>query len=195
MDPSTDRLRRRIQTALEQRDRRTIERHDLVPAAVLLPLLGRPQGVQVLFAKRSEEVPHHKGQISFPGGVVSTADPSRLHTVLREAREEIGLSSETVEILGSLDDTEATTQFVVTPFVGLIGSPAQYVPDGKEIERIIEIPLQTLRDPAIFKVEEWELNGRRRLIYVYHYEGEVIWGVTARILKQFLDLVFGEPDE
>jgi 8-oxo-dGTP pyrophosphatase MutT (NUDIX family) len=185
-------LRRRIEAALADRPRRVVEQEGLIPAAVLLLLTNRG-GPHVVFAKRTERVAHHKGQFSFPGGVVETWDGSRLETALREAKEEIGLPASAVEILGMLDDTETrATQFVITPFVGLIRDPVSYTPDGKEIERVLEVPLEALLDPANFRVEMWERNGEVQPVYFYEHGGETIWGATARILKQFLDLVFPE---
>ena len=183
-------LKKRIEAALSDRPRRVVEREGLIPAAVLLLLTNRG-GARVVFAKRTERVAHHKGQFSFPGGIVETWDGSRLETALREAKEEIGLPASAVEVLGTLDDTETrATQFVITPFVGLIRDPVSYTPDGKEIERVLEVPLEALLELANFRVEMWERNGEVQPVYFYEYEGETIWGATARILKQFLDLVF-----
>jgi 8-oxo-dGTP pyrophosphatase MutT (NUDIX family) len=185
-------VRKRTEAALADRPRRVVEQGGLIPAAVLLLLTNR-RGPHVVFAKRTEDVTHHKGQFSFPGGIVETWDGSRLETALREAKEEIGLPSSAVEILGMLDDTETrATQFVITPFVGLIRDPVSYTPDGKEIERVLEVPLEALLDPANFRVEMWERNGEVQPVYFYEHGGETIWGATARILKQFLDLVFPE---
>lgn len=185
-------LRKKIEAVLAERPRRVVEPEGLIPAAVLLLLTNRG-GPHVVFAKRTEDVAHHKGQFSFPGGIVETWDGSRLETALREAQEEIGLPPSAVEILGTLDDTETrATPFVITPFVGLIREPVHYIPDGKEIERVLEVPLAALLDPANFRVEMWERNGEVHPVYFYEYDGETIWGATARILKQFLDLVFPE---
>lgn len=186
-------LRKRIEAALAGRTRRVVEREGLVPAAVLLLLTDRPGGPHVLFAKRTEQVARHKGQISFPGGIVETWDGSRLETALREAKEEIGLPPEAVEVVGTLDDTETrATQFIITPFVGLIRQPVSYTPDGKEIERVLEVPLDALLDPANFRVEMWERDDHTRPVLFFDYRGETIWGATARILRQFLDVVFPE---
>lgn len=183
-------LRKRVEAALADRPRAVVERDGLIPAAVLLLLTDRG-GPHVLFTKRSERVAHHKGQISFPGGIVETWDGSRLETALREAREEIALPPEAVEILGTLDDTETrATPFVITPFVGLIREAVPYRPDGREIERVLEVPLAALLDPANFRVEMWERGGETQPVYFYQYRDVTIWGATARILKQFLDLVF-----
>jgi len=186
-------LRKRIETALANRPRRVVEGEGLVPAAVLLLLIDRA-GPHVLFTKRTERVSHHKGQFSFPGGVVEAWDGSRLEAALREAQEEIGLPPEAVEIIGTLDDAETrATSFVITPFVGLIREPVRYVPDGREIERVLEVPLAALVDPANFREELSERDGRRQPVYFYQYGGETIWGATARILKQFLDAVKETP--
>ena len=185
-------VRKKVEAALADRRRRVVDSESLIPAAVLLLLTNR-RGPHVVFAKRTEDVTHHKGQFSFPGGIVETWDGSRLETALREAQEEIGLPPSAVEILGTLDDTETrATQFVITPFVGLIREPVHYIPDGKEIERVLEVPLAALLDPAIFRVEMWERDGEIHPVYFYEYNGETIWGATGRILKQFLDLVFPE---
>jgi 8-oxo-dGTP pyrophosphatase MutT (NUDIX family) len=188
-------LRRRIEAALAERPRKVVEPEGLVPAAVLL-LLTNPADPHILFAKRTEKVSHHKGQISFPGGIVETWDGSRLETALREAREEIGLPPEAVEVLGTLDDTETqSTRFVITPFVGLIRGPVRYAPDGKEIERVLEVPLAAVLDPANFRVEMWERDNKTRPVYFFEFNGETVWGATARILKQFVDVVFPEKEE
>ena len=185
-------LRKRVEAALADRRRRVVDSESLIPSAVLLLLTNRTEP-HVLFAKRTERVAHHKGQYSFPGGIVETWDGSRLETALREAQEEIGLPPDAVEILGTLDDTETrATQFVITPFVGLIRGPVSYTPDGKEIERVLEVPLAALLDPSNFRVEMWERDDHTSPVYFYDYGGETIWGATARILKQFLDLVFPE---
>lgn len=189
LDP--ERVRARIQEVLGDRVRRAVDPGDLVPAAVLIPLVVRGGELFVVFAKRTEAVAHHKGQFSFPGGIVETFDGSRPETALREAREEIGLDPGAVEILGELDDTETrATPFVITPVVGMIREPGPYRVDGREIERVIEVPLGALLDPTRFREELWERAGVLQPIYFYEYEGDVIWGATARILKQFLDLLF-----
>lgn len=186
-------LRKKIEAALADRPRKVVEREGLVPAAVLLLLRNRG-GPRVIFAKRTERVAHHRGQIAFPGGIVETWDGSRLEAALREAEEEIGLPASAVEILGMLDDTETrATRFVITPFVGVIRKPVRYRPDGKEIERVLEVPLAALLDPANFRVEMTERDGHTQPLYFYDYGGETIWGATARILKQFLDVLKEAP--
>ena len=187
-------LRKRLDAALAARPRVALDRSDLVSSAVLLPITDH-QGPHVLFTKKSDAVPHHKGQFSFPGGVVEQRDGSRVETALREAWEEIRLPASAVEVLGLLDDTATrATPFIITPVVGIVREPVEFQPDGREIERVIEIPLDTLRDPSIFRAETWERNGEAHEVYFYQVsEGDVVWGATARILKQFLEIVDGGP--
>jgi 8-oxo-dGTP pyrophosphatase MutT (NUDIX family) len=187
-------LRRRLDRALSRRPRRALDRSDLISAAVLLPITERDGRPHVLFTKKSASVPHHKGQFSFPGGIVEQRDGSRVETALREAWEEIRLPSEAVEVLGLLDDTETrATPFIITPVVGMVTDPVEFVPDGREIERVIEVPLDTLVDPAIFHAETWTRDGAPHDVYFYQVSGEdVVWGATARIVKQFLEVLAGE---
>ena len=192
-------LRRRLDAALTRRPRRTADRSDLISAAVLVPVTAGPGGAtgpHILFSKKSAAVPHHKGQFAFPGGIVEQRDGSRVETALREAWEEIRLPADAVEVLGMLDDTETrATQFVITPVVGIVTRPVVFQPDGREIERVIEVPLETLRDPAIFRTELWEVGGVGHDVHFYDVSVEdIIWGATARILKQFLDIVDGREE-
>ena len=177
---------------LAARTRRVVEAGTLVPAAVLLPIVDRGEPYLV-FAKRTERVGHHKGQISFPGGIMAHTDASLLETALRECEEEIGLPRAVVEPLGVLDDTETVaTQFVITPFVGRVREPVAWQPDGEEIEKVIEVPWSALNAAGTFRVEMWARDGVQRPVYFFEYQGETIWGATARILKQYLDLI-AEP--
>jgi len=179
---------------LAARQRRVVPPGPLVRAAVLVPLIDRG-GPQVVFAKRTERVGTHKGQISFPGGTLEPADPSLLDAALRESEEEVGLPPRAVEPLGALDDTETSTRFVITPWVGVVREPVVWRPDGQEIEKIIEVPFAALVDPANVRVEQWDRGGMLREMYFYDYGGETIWGATARIVKDYLDLLMGAPWE
>jgi 8-oxo-dGTP pyrophosphatase MutT (NUDIX family) len=188
-------LRRCLDAALSRRPRVTLDRSDLVSAAVLVPITDH-DGPHVVFTKKTSGVPHHKGQFSFPGGVVETRDGSRVETALREAWEEIRLPAQAVEVLGLLDDTPTrATSFVITPVVGIVWDPVEFEPDGREIERVIEVPLDTLRDPAIFRSEVWERDGESHPVLFYQVSAsDVVWGATARILSQFLALLDEEPE-
>ncbi len=188
-------LRRRLDAALSRHPRVALDRSDLISAAVLLPITDHG-GPHVLFTKKSDAVPHHKGQFSFPGGICEERDASRVETALREAWEEVGIPADAVEVLGLLDDTATrATPFVITPVVGIIRGAPAFKPDGREIERVIEVPLDLLRDPTIFRTEIWERGGKPHPVHFYQVSVEdVVWGATARILKQFLELV-DQPED
>jgi len=184
-------------TQLAELTRRRLAAHDrriapdgpLVKAAVLIPIVDRGEPT-IAFTKRTERVGQHKGQMSFPGGVVDPTDASLLEAALRECEEEVGLPRASVEPLGALDDTETVaTQFVITPFVGLVREAVAWQPDGEEIEKVIEVPFAALIEEGSFRVETWNRNGVERPVYFFDYEGETIWGATARILVHYLDLV------
>ena len=174
---------------LQGRRRRVVPPGPLVRAAVLVPIVDRGEACLV-FAQRTDRVGHHAGQISFPGGRIDPEDADDLAAALREAHEEVGLEPARVEPLGLLDDTETVaTQFVITPFVGVVRGPVVWQPDGEEIEKVIEVPVSALLERGCFRVERWERDGVARDVYFYDYRGDTIWGATARILKQYLDLV------
>jgi 8-oxo-dGTP pyrophosphatase MutT (NUDIX family) len=178
-------------TRLAGRQRRVVIGGPLVKAAVLVPLVDRGEPFLV-FAKRTDRVGTHRGQISFPGGRVDPSDAGFLEAALRESEEEIGLPRAAVEPLGTLDDTETVaTQFIITPFVGVVRAPVAWQPDGHEIEKVIEVPLAALRDLANLRVEHRERGGVLHEILFWDYQGETIWGATARILKQYLDVLEG----
>jgi 8-oxo-dGTP pyrophosphatase MutT (NUDIX family) len=192
VDLDVEAVRRRVRGALEGRHRQVAEPDDRLPAAVLLLIVYHGDEPHLVFTKKTDTVPHHKGQFAFPGGLVATRDASRVETALREAREEVGLDPAGVEVLGLLDDVPtATSGFVITPVIGLCPVAPTLRADGREIERILEIPLRRLLDPAAYRVEEWERDGRRRPVVFVRHGDDVIWGATARILKEFLSVAFG----
>ncbi len=159
-------------------------------AAVLLPLYETPTGPRLVLTVRTTSVPTHKGQISFPGGGFKERDGDLQATALREAEEEIGLSPASVAVLGRLDDMETvSSRHVVRPFVGLVPDPYLYRLDPYEIERLIHLPIHALLQGAPFREEVLERVGRPVPVLFCEYEGQTIWGLTARILKQFIELV------
>ncbi len=162
---------------------------DLREAAVLIPLFSRRGIPHVLFTKRTESLRNHAGQISFPGGAREESDPTPLHAALRETHEELGIPPEAVEVVGLLDETPTVTQFRVLPFVGVIPSDFAYVANPAEIEEIIEVPISHLLKPEIQRMQKQEILGREREIYFYDYGKHVIWGATARMLRNLLQVL------
>jgi 8-oxo-dGTP pyrophosphatase MutT (NUDIX family) len=164
----------------------------MVCAAVLVPLLLKGQDWHVLVTQRSEIVAHHKGQMSFPGGACEPNDADRLATALRETFEEIGVPPQEVEVLGALDDFPTVTSFIVTPIVGVIPHPFTYRLNKSEVSAVVEIPLSFFRDPAHLRVEKREYQRHLHDVLFWEYGPYTIWGATAKILKDLLDIVFGD---
>jgi 8-oxo-dGTP pyrophosphatase MutT (NUDIX family) len=159
-------------------------------AGVLVPLLIENYDCRVLFTKRTHRVEEHKGQISFPGGSVDDEDSSFQDTALREANEEIGLLKEDVDILGRLDDTlTVASNFVVHPFVGSVPYPYDFTINHGEVERLIEVPLCAF-DPAgsDARRDVVEIEGMTYWGCAYEYEGDVIWGATARMMENLMEI-------
>lgn len=180
-------MKQRLKQILSQRPKRHILDPRRISAAVLVPIYCKQGQYHILFIKRTEWVEKHKGQISFPGGTHEEKDATMLDTALRESSEEIGLIGKDVEILGELDDeVSVSTNYVISPFLALIPWPYQFKVDGRETEEIIEAPISALLDKAHSSQEI--RNGKTITSYSYDYQGEVIWGATARILNKFLKI-------
>ncbi|HEY6006944.1 MAG TPA: CoA pyrophosphatase [Geobacteraceae bacterium] len=182
-------LKERIRTALAAH-RRVPMPPGPVPAAVLLPLFERQGDYHLLFTKRTEHLNHHRGEISFPGGVRQPEDGDLLQTALRETWEEVGIAPAAVTVLGVLDDFYSIHDYIVTPYVGIFPGDLSLTINAAEIERLIEVPLAHLLRPDIFRTEDWSWRGRTHPVHFYTYGRDEIWGLTAAILKQFLDIVF-----
>jgi 8-oxo-dGTP pyrophosphatase MutT (NUDIX family) len=158
-------------------------------AAVLAPFYLNPDGLSLIFTKRTEHLDQHSGQISFPGGRRDPEDANRLGTALRETHEEIGVRPEDVEVWGRLNQEATITKFSVSPFVGAIPYPYDFKLNHHEVERLIIVPLDHLLDPANFQVEDFPWEGRIYKTYRYPYQGDVIWGATARMVYNLLTLL------
>jgi 8-oxo-dGTP pyrophosphatase MutT (NUDIX family) len=187
MDLDVAELRRRLArpaaaASIDGDDRAERELGAVTAAAVLVPIIGRPDGLTVLFTRRTAQLKAHSGQISFPGGRAEPGDPSAEHTALREAEEEIGLPPARVEVLGQLAEYHTRTGFRVTPVIGLIQPPLEVLPDAREVDEVFEVPLAFLLDPANHRRESREIGGRMASYYVIEHQGRLIWGATAGML-------------
>lgn len=159
------------------------------PAAVLVPIVLRER-LTVMLTQRSQDMPSHPGQISFPGGKVEECDTSPLACALREAREEIGLPSANVEPLGYLDSYRTGTGFQISPVVAFVRPGFEAKVDPREVVEIFEVPLAFLMDTANHQKHSREWRGRQRSFYAMPYEGHYIWGATAGMLKNLHQRLF-----
>ena len=182
-------MKQQLRQALSSREKQIIIDNSRVAAAVLLPIYQKEGQYHILFTKRTDKVKEHKREISFPGGAYEEEDGTLLTTALREITEEIGLMAEDVEVVGELDDTASlVSNYIISPFVGFIPWPYQFIADKYEVEELIEVPIPALLDSDCVYQETEIIDDEEVTLYFYHYRGEVIWGATARILKQFLDI-------
>ncbi len=162
-------------------------------AAVLLLLFENGPAWHLVFTKRTDTLKHHKGQVSFPGGALDPSDGDLLGTALREGYEEVGVHPDHVTVLGRLDDLATfSTNFMISPFVGLIPYPYPFRPNPAEVASIFAVPLTILADPAVFRSYIRTREDHATLVdYEFHVGGHVIWGATARILHHFLQVIKG----
>ena len=176
----------KLRQVLANWNKKCITDSNLISSAVILPIFIKNGDYHVLFVKRTETVRDHKGQISFPGGHYEIQDRTLLNTALRECMEEIGVPQNNVDVLGELDECATLqTGYVISTFVGLIPYPFDFKIDRREISRTIEAPVSAL----LSEKDCSRACGNSRS--VFHYDGEIIWGATAIILSQFLEIWCG----
>ena len=178
----------KLSKTLQSRHRQSEPTEGRTIAAVLLPLFYQEDRWFLLFTLRSDQVEHHKRQISFPGG---KQDPGEdlMQTALREAEEEVGINPLSVRILGALDDIVTITNYRVTPFVGVVSFPWEAKMSLIEIDELLMIPFDELANPMNFGKKNVMLDGEGHDTYGYQWGKYVIWGATARILHQFLEVI------
>jgi 8-oxo-dGTP pyrophosphatase MutT (NUDIX family) len=159
-------------------------------ACVLLPLFVKDGHCWLLFMRRTDTVEYHKGEVSFPGGAVDEGDTSWEHTAKRETFEEVGVKQGDIEILGQLDDmTTMMSRFIVHPFVGVVPFPYDFILNRREVERLIQVPIQFFLDAPQPQPVSIEYEGEVFETPAYVYESTIIWGATERILENFLSII------
>jgi len=164
-------------------------REGFTPAAVLIPLVLRAGTVDLLLTRRTEDVETHKGQIAFPGGMVDGGDVNRQHTALRETEEELGIAPAHVEVLGMLENLLTPTGFIITPVVGIVGQLPVMKPNPREVAEVFTVPLPFFGNPENGRREWRSTPLGEREVWFYEYEGKVIWGATAAMIRNLCDVI------
>ena len=161
----------------------------LWPAAVLVLIYEHEGRPHIVFQKRTDKVDTHKGQISFPGGGSDPGDLDLTFTALRETHEEIGVHPDHVHVLGELDQIKTISNFIVTPYVGWLASyPYEWAFSHDEVSYLLEVPIDHLLDEANYVPDRRLINGREVVMPSWRFEEDLIWGATARMLQNFLDI-------
>lgn len=182
-----ERIQTRLREALSRRKKRVSRDSSRTPAAVLILIYPKEGEPHVLFTRRTEEVEHHKGEVSFPGGVQDPEDASPTETALRESQEEMGIAPEEVTLLGELDETPTGTGFLVHPVVSSIEEGYRWRPNPAEIAEVIEVPLEALMAPENRRMETRWIEGHPREFCSFACKGHLIWGATAGIVRQLVE--------
>ncbi|NIZ01809.1 CoA pyrophosphatase [Thalassospira lucentensis] len=165
------------------------------PAAVLVPLVKRDDGLHVILTRRTDHLSDHAGQISFPGGRQEQFDATIEETALRETEEEIGLARHHVELIGRIDDYYTVTGYQVTPVIGLVTPPFDLVPDDHEVAEVFEVPLEFILNPSNQKLQTVTFEGARRRYFAIPYREYYIWGATAGMLVNFSEVLRASKTE
>jgi 8-oxo-dGTP pyrophosphatase MutT (NUDIX family) len=180
-------LKNALQTVQYARPRKELSLSGYQKAGVLVPIVPGDGGAELLFTRRTDRVETHKGQISFPGGMVDRGDRDIASTALRELEEELGIPGSMVEVIGILDDLATPTGFVITPVVGVLTVLPEMRPNADEVEESFLVPLAFFADRANGRSEFRWLDGKRHEVWFYDFEGRTIWGATAMIVRSLMD--------
>lgn len=169
----------------------TVPSAALRPAAVLVPLIDRAEGLSVLLTRRTPHLSAHAGQIAFPGGRIEESDADAIAAALRETEEEVGLPGDHVRVIGRLDTYVTGTGFEITPVVGMVQAPYPLAIDPFEVAEAFEVPLSFIVDPSNHRRTTREFENRTRVFFVLPFEGRNIWGATAGMLVNLAEVLAG----
>ena len=177
-----------IQELLAQQNPRNLSEDHKGRAAVLMPIVPLGRELSFLLTKRSETVATHKGQVSFPGGYYEAGDSSLEQTALRETHEELGIPPESIRVLGRFHEYMSVTQALVRPYVGVLAPDSRLEPNPAEVAFAFQVPFTYFMETTP-EVSPWERQGRIIPLYHWHFEGSLIWGLTAAMIKDLLKVL------
>jgi len=178
----------RVRTTLASLERREVTMPFTREAAVLMPIFERRGVPHFLLTKRTDEVETHKGQISFPGGM-REAGENLEQTALRETFEEVGIGRDKISILGRFHDYLSITDYRVSPYAAYLSTPFVTKPQTTEVAEILEVPFSVFADPSRMRVEQGRRRGKTVAVYFYSFGPHEIWGLTALIIKDFIEVL------
>lgn len=183
-----------LKRALAPVDRSFPPPAELRQAGVLVPLYAAGGEIRVVLARRTERVPHHKGQVCFPGGSRDAGDRDLLATALRESEEELGIRPEDVEVIGAMEPVPTVTGFFIQPFVARIPAGSPSLRDEFEVAEVFDAPLSAFTDFSLYRAAETTFLGKPYHVYFLDYGRHAIWGATARILHDLAAIALRIPD-
>lgn len=178
-----------IEQALQRANQITPKETTLRPSAVLVPIVEREQGLQLLLTQRTDQLRHHAGQISFPGGSMDRTDRDLIHTALRETHEEVGIPDQLINVLGKLPLQPTISGFMIQPVVAHIQEHYEMRLCEDEVADAFEVPLDFVIDPTNQSHSYRDYRGKRYSVYSIPYQERNIWGATANIIVQFAKLI------
>ncbi|NHI91820.1 MAG: CoA pyrophosphatase [Candidatus Lokiarchaeota archaeon] len=179
-----------VESKLKNRKFLEIKHSDFKPSAVLMPFFWEDNEIKIILTIRHKDLKHHRGEISFPGGKQDDDDKNLIDTALRETEEEVGIKRDQIEILGRLDDLFTITKYIITPYVGLVKGNFKVNISDAEVHKVIKVPLHIFGENGCFQEETWEQNKTIYPIYYYYWRRNIIWGATAYIMNEFIEIIY-----
>jgi len=162
--------------------------HNVRPAAVLIPIICRPEPT-LLLTRRADSLRKHAGQVAFPGGKTDAEDGSAIVTALREAQEEVAITPQAVHVLGQLAPLDSNTGFQVTPIVGLLPPDIEFYANAEEVAEVFEMPLHEALTLSRYYPLDIHRNGHSHRLYLSWYQNQFVWGLTAAIIRRLAQQV------
>ena len=179
-----------IHKRMKNRNPLVLNPPNFIHSAVLIPIFAEDHEIKFILTKRTKSLKKHKGEISFPGGRKDKRDRDLEETALRETDEEIGVKREQIKVLGRLDDLFTMTRYIITPFIGIIREQVECQLNTREVAELLYVPMDIFLNEELFAEKNWPQNGFDFPVYYNYWNNYEIWGATAYIINQFVEIVF-----